>query len=55
VASCATDDPAGTVTLADPELVVVPAVQVAEVPFGRLPAVNVTLPLNPFVGEIETT
>jgi hypothetical protein len=47
-------EPAGTVT-AVPEVVVVPIAQLAEVPFGRLPAVSVTAPVNPLDAEIETT
>jgi hypothetical protein len=47
-------EPLGTVTDA-PDVVVPPTLQLAEVPFGRLPAVSVTAPLKPFDGTIDTT
>jgi hypothetical protein len=44
-------EPAGTGTCTvEPDEVVVPTVQAAEVPFGRLPAFSVTVPANPFDG-----
>jgi hypothetical protein len=46
--------PAGTTTVA-PEVVVLPTVQVALVPFGSAPAVSVTAEPKPFEGLIEMT
>jgi hypothetical protein len=40
---------------ADPEVVLAPTVQLDVEPGGRLPAVSMTAPLNPFDGVIDTT